>query len=112
MCVVAVDSSVRYKSHQMKCRIIFLYILTCCHKCFIFEKIAILDCLCDLGKILVYDAACSHVQMPHLGVSHLSVRKTYCHTAGISSHERALSHQFVHNRCSCLSNCVAVFVIS
>ena len=110
--IVAVYASVRYESHQMKCRIVFLYILTRFHKRFILKEISILDRLCDLCKILVYDTACTHVQMSYLRVSHLSVRKSYCHTAGISFHERALSHQFVHNRCSCLCNSITMLVIS
>jgi len=112
MCIVAVYSSVRDKSHQVKRRIILLHILARCHERFIFKEISVLDGLCDLRQVLVYDASRTHVQMSDLRVSHLSVRQSHCHTAGISSHERALSHQLVHDRSSGLSHCVSMLVIS
>ena len=112
MCIVAVHAAVGHKPHQMKCGIILLNILTCCHKRFILKEIPILNRFCNLGQILINNTSCAHVQMSYLGVSHLAVRKSYCHAAGISSHKRALSHQPVHDRCGCFCHCVAVFVIS
>ena len=77
---------------------ILFYILTCGKKRRILEEVPVLDCLCDLGKVLVYDAPGAHIQVSYLGVSHLSIRKAYRHPAGIAFYKRALCHQFIHNR--------------
>ena len=58
-----------------------LAVLYCMQKGFILEEIAILDLFGDTGQLLVYDAACTHVQMTYLRVTHLAFRKTYCHSA-------------------------------
>ena len=112
MRIVAVNAAVGNKSHQVQRGIIFLHILACRHKRFIFKEIPVLDGFRNLRQILVHDAACAHVQMSHLRISHLSVRKSYRHTAGISSHKRALSHQLIHDRRCRLSNCITVRVVS
>jgi hypothetical protein len=64
----------------------------------ILKKGAVLNLLRDSGKLLIHDASCAHVQVTHLRVSHLAVRQTHRHAAGISLHERALRHQFFHHR--------------
>ena len=43
MSIVTVNSAVRYKSHHVKSRIVFLYIFTCCKKRFILKEISILN---------------------------------------------------------------------
>ena len=71
-------------------------------KGFILEEIAVLDFFGDTGKLLVHDAACTHVQMTYLRVSHLALRKTYSHSACQTFYIGILSHQFVHDRSICL----------
>ena len=112
MCVVAVHAAVRHKTHQVQSGIIFLHILACCKERLILKEISVLDGFRDLCQILIHDASCAHVQVSYLRVSHLSVRKPDSHAAGISLHKRALSHQFVHDRCRCLSDRIPMLVIS
>ena len=95
---VAVNTAVREKSEQMQCGIVCFCILNSLYQLFILEEIAVLDCFCDSGQLLIYNAACAHVQMAYLRVTHLSVRKTYSKSAGLSFYVRALAHQLVHNR--------------
>ena len=64
--IVAVYTTVRYEPHQVQRRIILLHIPARGKKRFILEEISILDGLCDLGQILIYDASGAHVQVPHL----------------------------------------------
>ena len=92
MCVVAVYTTIGKKSHKMNSRIIVLCILHCCKKCFIPEEITIVDLFCDSGKLLIYDTACAHIHMTYLRVTHLSVRKTNCKSAGISFYEWIFCH--------------------
>ena len=95
---VAVYATVRKKSHKMNRGIVVFCILHSRKKCLILEEIAVLDLFCDPCKLLVYDTACAHIHMTNLGVTHLSVRKTYSKSAGLSFYVRALAHQLVHNR--------------
>ena len=64
--IVAVHATVGHKSHKMKGRAVFLYIFAGCKEGFVLKEVAVLDSLCDLCQILVYNAAGSHVQMSYL----------------------------------------------
>ena len=92
MCIVAVYTTIREKSHEMDSRIVFFCIFHCCKKCFILKEISIVDLFGDSGKFLIYDTSCTHIHMSDFGVAHLSVRKTYGKSAGISLHKRILCH--------------------
>ncbi len=104
MRIMAVYATVGHKPVHMEGAAMLLYIFTCRKKRRVLKEIPILDCLCNLGKILIYDTTCAHVQMSHLGISHLPVRKPDCKAAGISFYERALGHQLVHDRSLALQN--------
>ena len=82
----------------MQCRIIFLAIVYRIHKSRIFKKCPVLDFLCNPCQFLIYNAPCAHIQMPYLGISHLSLRKAYRHAAGIAFHKRTFLHQPIHYR--------------
>ena len=47
--------------------------------------------------ILVNPPACAHIHVAHLGVSHLSVRKSHKHAAGLSFYKGALTHKLIHD---------------
>ena len=111
MCIVAVYATVRKKSHKMNRGIVVFCILHSRKKCLILEEIAVLDLFCDPCKLLVYDTACAHVHMTNLGVTHLSVRKTYRKTAGIAFYKRIIFHESVHNRCFCLIYSISVMSV-
>ena len=81
----------------MKIGILFLTVIYCAKKVFILEENAILDVLCDKRKILVYDPSGSDIHMSYLGISHLSVRKSYCQSGSISFLKRTLRHELVDN---------------
>ena len=49
--------------------------------------------------------------MAYLRISHLTIRQTDCHTAGISLNKRALAHQLVHNRRPRLAYCIMIAII-
>ena len=95
---VAVYASVGYQSHQMKRGIILLTVLNSCKELFVLEEIAVLDCFRDSGQLLIYNAACAHVQVSDLRVSHLAVGKSHGQPAGISLYKGAFLHQPVHHR--------------
>ena len=52
----------------------------------------------DLYEILIYHAACSEVHMSHLGISHLSVRKTHILAAGLKMGHRVFCPEAVDKR--------------
>ena len=92
---VAVYAAVGKQSEQMKRGFrSLLQFFTACKKGFILEEIAVLDFFGDTGQLLVHDAACTHVQMTYLRVSHLALRKTYSHSAG---------HDLLHTGYSAIS---------
>ena len=92
MSIVAVYTTIGKKSHEVNSGIIIFCILHCCKKCFVLEEITIVDLFCDSGKLLIYDTACAHIHMTYLRVTHLSVRKTNCKSAGISFYEWIFCH--------------------
>ncbi len=98
MRVVAVHTAVRYQSVHMKRGIVLLTVVYRIHQSGVFKKCAVLNLFRNSGKLLIYDTACSHIQMSYLRISHLAVRKSDRHTACISFHERTFLHQFVHDR--------------
>ena len=63
---MTVDSSIRYQSHQMQCRIIFLNIFAGCKKCLILKEISIFNGLRNLCKFLVNDTSGTHIHMSYL----------------------------------------------
>ena len=111
VCIMAVDTAVRKKSHKMNCRIIVLCIFHCCQKRLILKEIAVIDFFCDSCKLLIYNTSCTHIHMSDFGVAHLAVRKSYCQSACISFYKRIVCHQAVHNRSLCLIYCVAVMSV-
>ena len=92
MSIVAVYTTIRKKSHKMYSRIVFLRVLHCCEKCFVLEEVAVVDFFGDSGKFLIYDAACTHIHMTYLRITHLSIRQTYCKSAGISLNKWIFCH--------------------
>ena len=64
----------------------------------------------DTGQLLVHDAACAHVQMSYLRVSHLALRKTYSQSACQTFYKGTLSHQLVHHRSICLFYGISFYV--
>ena len=54
--------------------------------------------LCDSCKLLINDSACADVGVANLGITHLTIRKTYCKSGSCALYKWALLHQLVHNR--------------
>ena len=77
----------------------------------ILKKSAVLNLFGDSGKLLVYNAPCTHIQMPYLRIPHLSVGKAHCHPAGIPSHKRAFFHQPIHHWCPGLGYGIALCLL-
>ncbi len=110
--IVAVHASVGYQSEHMQRGVMRLYIFAGCQKSLVLKKVPVLDRLCDLGQILVYDPAGAHIQMPDLRIAHLSVRQPHCKAACISLDKRILGHRLVHDRglslCNGISFCIVI----
>ena len=94
---MAVNAAVRNQSEHMQSRIVLFAVFYCCHKCLVFKKITILNGFGNTGQLLINNTSCTHVQVSYLRVSHLSFRKTNCHSAGLSFYERTLTHQLIHH---------------
>jgi len=92
MGIMTVDTSVGDKAEKMQRRIVFFTVLNCLQKFRDSKEISVFDRFCNSGQFLIYDTACTHVQMSHLGITHLTVRKTHGKAAGIASHVRTLAH--------------------
>ena len=116
MSVMAVYTTVRNQSHHMKSCIVLFCIFACCKQRLILKEISVFDRFCNLCQFLVNDASCSHVQMSYLRVSHLTFRKSDCHSTCISFYKRILCHQFIHDRslsfCHSISFCCIIQSIS
>ena len=98
MCIVAVYTAIRKKAKHMQCTVILLAIFYSLQQRRILKKGSILNFLRDSGKLLINNAACSHIQMSHFRISHLSFRQSNRHTTCITLYKRTLCHQLVHNR--------------
>ena len=108
---VAVNAAVRQQSHDMERRPLRLAVVHCGNIGLVCEKVPVLNGFCDSGQFLVYDTACSHVQMAYLRVAHLSLGKSHCHAAGLAFYKGALAHELVHNRSLSLAYSVVLAVI-
>ena len=108
---VAVYAAVGNQPVHVKGRIILFTVFHSRKQGRILEEIPILDFLGNSGKLLVYDAPRPHIQMSHLGISHLSVRKADSHAAGVSSHKGIFLHQPVHDRRVRLTDRVAFYLV-
>ena len=112
MGIVAVYTAIGQKSEKMKIGMILPAILHGCHQCLIFKEYTILNLLGDPCQFLIYDAARAHIQVSHLRISHLSIRKSHCQSTGIPLYKRAIPHQAVHHRSFRLCHCIPLcFVI-
>ena len=111
MGIVAVYAAVREQSHQMKRTAVLLAVLNRLHQSRIFKEGSILNFLGNTGKLLIHDTACAHVEMSYLGISHLTLGKSDCHSAGISPHPRAFLHQLIHHRGLCLRDRISFDLI-
>ena len=101
MCIVAVYTAVGKKSPEMQVGIVLLAVLDGCQKLFIFIELAVPDQLADQCQILINDPSGSDIHMSHLGISHLSVGKSYGHAGCEARDKGALSHQLVDIRGLC-----------
>ena len=108
---VRMYTTVRKKSPQMQVRIILLAVVHSCKQSLILEEIAILDCLCNSGQILINNTAGTDVHMSNLRVSHLSIRKTNSKSGSSAFNKRALLHQFIHYRSICHRNRITLCAV-
>ena len=92
MGVVTVNASVREKSPQMKVASLLLTVVYGTKKFLILEKVTILDVFGYKGKVLVNDPSGSDVHMSYLGITHLSVGKSYRKARSVSLLKGALGH--------------------
>ena len=111
MGIVAVNASVGHQTEQMKSGIILPAVLHRLQKFRNLKKIPVLDGFGNTGQLLVNHTAGTHIQMAHLGVTHLSLGKSHGHTAGIALHEGALAHELIHNRRPGLAHRIVLAVV-
>ena len=77
MCEVGVDTAIGNKTPEMELAACLFDMADSVKELLILKECAVLDVLCDSGKLLINNAACAHVCVAHFAVAHLSVRKTY-----------------------------------
>ena len=111
MRIMAVYASVGHEPVHMERAVMLLHVLTGRKKRLILKEISVLDRLCDLRKILIYDAPCAHIEMPYFRVPHLAVRQPYRQPAGVPLHERARRHQLIHDRSPAFCHRIAILLI-
>ena len=109
--VVALHSAIGHKAEHMKCGIIFFAVFHSRKEFRDLEKVAILNGFCDPCQFLINNAAGAHIEMSNLRVSHLSFRKSHCHSACLTLYKRALAHKLVHDRCLSLTHRIMVTVV-
>ena len=95
----------------MQGAVVLLTVINSLQQGFIFKEVTILDFLGDTGQLLIYDTAGTHIHMTYLGVTHLALGKSYCHTAGIAVYKRILLHQGIHYRGIGLCYGIALYLI-
>ena len=95
---MAVHAAIGKQAVEMKARSILLCIVNRFQERLVFKEPAVLDLLRDPGQILIHDPSGAHVQVSHLGASHLPFRKAHGKAAGIAQGEGAFLHQAVHHR--------------
>lgn len=111
MFIMRVNTTIREKPPEMEIGTILLAVLDCSEKLFIFEEGTVFDVLGDQGQILVDDTAGPDIHMTYLGVTHLSVGKTYSEAGCITLLEGIFCHQLIHDRSLCHVNCVVLVLI-
>ena len=99
MCEVGVDTTVGEEAPEMELAACLLDVLDSTLEFFVIEESAVLDVLCDSGKLLINDAACTHICVAYFAVAHLTVRKTYVKTGALEAGVRKLCHELVHKWC-------------
>ena len=73
---VAVHPAVGKQSEQMEAALVLFHVFNRLKERFVFKEAAVFNCLGHPGQILIHNPSGTDIQMPHFGVSHLSVRKT------------------------------------
>ena len=79
---------------------------------FVFKKFAVFDLLGDAGEFLIDDSARSHVEVPHLAVSHLPVGKAHIPPARAEQGGRIFLHQRLHVGAALHFDGVALFFLA
>ena len=108
MCIVAVNTAVGKQAHKVNGGIVIPCILHGSQQRFVLKEVAVFDLFRDSCKLLVDDPAGTHIQMSDLRVSHLTVRKAYSQSAGVSFYKRIIFHQGIDHRSVCLINSVCL----
>ena len=111
MCIVAVNAAVGEQTPDMEVGVVLLAVLDSAEELFVLKEDAVLDILCDESEVLVDDTAGTDVHVTYLGVTHLSVRKSYSKSGSISELIRALCHQLIHNGCVSHLDGVTLFLL-
>ena len=81
MIYAGMHTSVRCKAHQMKAFARFLHISISFFDTRIFQNTIVPASPIDFHKVLIYDTACTDIEVTHLTISHLTIRQTYIFTA-------------------------------
>ena len=80
----------RSKSHKVELLAGLLYIVVCSLDLSVLKEFVFAACDIYLDKVLIHNASGAKVEVTHLGVSHLSVRKAHIFSAGLESAHRVL----------------------
>ena len=71
------------EAHQVQLLAALFHVVVCRFNLRILQELMLAAGDIDLHQVLVYHAAGTQIHVAHLGVAHLTVRKTYIFTAGL-----------------------------
>ena len=106
--VVRMNAAVGHKSHKMKRLACFNRFFNGVNERFIFKKVAVLDRFCYSCKLLINYSAGAHICVPNLGVTHLTVGKTYIKSRSADIGIRILLHKHIKIWLFCGGNSISV----
>ena len=88
-------TTIRGEAHEVEVLAVLLGVAVGSHNLLVLQDAVVGTGAVDLHEVLVYYAAGTDVEMPHLGVTHLSVGQTHVLAAGLQLRVRISTHQIV-----------------
>ncbi|OQA27466.1 MAG: hypothetical protein BWY61_00160 [Firmicutes bacterium ADurb.Bin354] len=76
--IVRMNTTIRKKTPEVEIGVVLLTIVDSSEKILILKEDTVFNIFCDKCQILINDTAGTDIHMTDLGISHLSVGKSYC----------------------------------
>ena len=94
-----VNAAIRSKSHEMELLTSLFSVCISGNDLWILRNRTVLACTIDLYEVLINDTSSSDIEVTHLRVTHLSVRKTYVFTRRLKLRVSRNSCKIIQIRC-------------